>query len=243
MSVGERLTVLGVGAHPSDTFANIGGTLANHARRGDRVVTLSLTYGVQHLSDKLIGRSVPEIKQIAREFTAEASDLMGFEEYRILDFGDSPLMSTEEKLLELGRVTREIRPDIIIDAHHPLSGVDHGESATMVERAPTYISHGAGTTAPKLGPTVTYQCVTDLIYAWSQPLSVAPAMYVDVTETIDLKVKAYTEIYMRYSSVDMRDQAKKIKTVHAYFGVGAGVEYAEPFVSSRRLPTVQCLPK
>jgi LmbE family N-acetylglucosaminyl deacetylase len=41
------MTVLAVGSHPSDIFPNIGGTVAKHVKRGDNVVLLTLTYGVE----------------------------------------------------------------------------------------------------------------------------------------------------------------------------------------------------
>jgi LmbE family N-acetylglucosaminyl deacetylase len=233
MSEGDGLTILGIGAHPSDAFANIGGTLANHVRRGDKVVILSLTYGLQHLSDKLIGRSVAEIKRLIEAQTAEASALLGISDSRILDFGDSPLVSTRERLLELGQIIREIRPDVVISAHHPQGGVDHGESARMVERAPSYISHGAETSTPPHAVKMLYHCMLDVLYPLNGPVLSVPDTYVDISDTLELKIRAYTEIFMRYSSVDARAHAAKIRAVHRYLGVAAGVEYAEPFAGSR----------
>jgi LmbE family N-acetylglucosaminyl deacetylase len=63
----KKLTVLGIGAHPSDAFPRIGGTLAKHAKRGDNVILLSVTYGIHVHTERLRDKSVEEIKDIVRE--------------------------------------------------------------------------------------------------------------------------------------------------------------------------------
>jgi len=234
MSESGRMTVLAIGAHPSDPIACVGGTLAKHVQRGDRVVALGLTYGVQHLSDKLIGRDVADIKEIVRGLTTEASGMLGIDECQFLDFGDTPLVSSRERLLELARAIRQARPDIIVLAHNPQQTGDHGEAARMVELAPCWISHGVEATLPPLSVRRTYRCALELLYPLHQPVLSVPDTYVDVTDTLELKIKAYTEVFMRYSSADVQKVTTNLRAVHRYFGVTAGVECAEAFTSSPR---------
>jgi len=64
LSSDGKLTVLGVGAHPSDPFPLFGGTLTKHVKRGDGVILLALTYDVNVHTEKLVVKSVEEIKGI-----------------------------------------------------------------------------------------------------------------------------------------------------------------------------------
>jgi N-acetylglucosamine malate deacetylase 1 len=237
----EKLTVLGIGAHPSDPFACTGGALAKHARRGDRVIVLSLTHGLQHLSDKLIGKSLDEIRGIVMDLTTEAAELMGIQEVRYLGWEDTPLRATRERILELGEAIREIRPDIVSDSHHPGYGYDHGEAARMVELAPSGLSHGDRTGRPPHHVKLMYHSGIDVMYPLLQPLRVLPDTYVDVTETIELKVKAYAEIFMRYSSVDKEKAARHLRSAHEFYGLACGADYAEPYYSIRPRPAVPYL--
>ena len=77
MSESQKLTVLGIGAHPSDAFPGIGGTLAKHARRGDNVILLSVTYGIHVHTERLRDKNVEEIKDIVREESTEAAKILG----------------------------------------------------------------------------------------------------------------------------------------------------------------------
>ena len=141
----ERMKVLIVGGHPSDIFPNIGGTVAKHVKRGDDVVLLTLTYGVEVHTEMHVGKSESEIRQIVRTQSTDAAKVLGVDDYRFLDFGDTPLVSTREKLVELGETIQDIRPDIIISAHYPYRetgwGGDHGVAARMLEQAPSWRQH------------------------------------------------------------------------------------------------------
>ena len=66
------MKVLAVGGHPSDIFPNIGGTVAKHAKRGDDVVLLTLTFGVEVHTEMLLGKSEGEIKDIRPDIIISA---------------------------------------------------------------------------------------------------------------------------------------------------------------------------
>ena len=55
----------------SDAFPRIGGTLAKHAKRGDNVILLSVTYGIHVHTEQLRDKSVEEMKDIVREKSTE----------------------------------------------------------------------------------------------------------------------------------------------------------------------------
>ena len=145
MSTNEKMTVLVVAAHPSDPFANVGGTVAKHVKRGDDVTLITLTYGLEVHTEYLIGRTEKEIKSTVHQKAMEAAVILGVDDYRFLDYGDTPLVATRENLLELGEMIQDIRPDLLISAHYPFretqQGGDHGVAARMIETAPSWRCH------------------------------------------------------------------------------------------------------
>ena len=233
MTTSEKLKVLAVGGHPSDVFPNIGGTVAKHVKRGDDVVLLTLTYGVEVHTERLVGKSEQEIKDIIHRQSTDAANILGVDDYRFLDFGDTPLVSTREKLIELGETIQDVRPDLIISAHYPFRetgwGGDHGEAARMLELAPSWRQH-AGRHAgekPHQTRTIWYGCI-DFVSSLNHPVYRIPDTYVDITDTLDQKIEAcITSWDLPEDSLDSYREASR--SSHRYFGGNAGVEYAEPF--------------
>jgi len=220
--------------------ANIGGTLAKHIRRGDRVIGLTLTYGVEVHTERLIGKSEAEIKKIVRQESIDAARFVGLEEFRFLDFGDTPLVMTRENLQQLADVMQEIRPDLIICAHYPFRedqhGGDHGEAARMVERAPAYRHHGGK--APYRLPVIYFSMVETMFFAHATPH--VPDTYVDTTDTIEQKVQACIATW-KMVPPESEKTANLIRSADRHFGACAGVPYAEGFETVRRASAVEYL--
>ena len=116
MSTNEKMSVLVVAAHPSDPFANVGGTVAKHVKRGDDVTLITLTYGLEVHTEYLIGRTEKEIKSTVHQKAMEATAILGVDDYRFLDYGDTPLVATRENLLELGE---EVRTFVLTSSSAP----------------------------------------------------------------------------------------------------------------------------
>lgn len=230
MSTNTKMNVLVIGAHPSDPFANMGGTVANHVNRGDTVTLMTLTYGLEVHTEYLIGKPEQEIRQTVKQKAIEAANIVGVEDYRFLDLGDSPLVATRDNLLELGESIQDIRPDIIISAHYPFretqQGGDHGEAARMVERAPSGRYH-AGKKPHK--PKEIWFNATELTAFTSQVINV-PDTFVDITDTIEQKIRACIATWNL--PPDGHDKIDGLfRTMAREYGRAAGIEYAEVFES------------
>ena len=225
-----KMKVLIIGAHPSDPFANIGGTVANHVNRGDDVTLMTLTYGLEVHTEYLIGKPEEEIRRTVKQKAMEAAAIVGVEDYRFLDFGDSPLLSTRDNLLELGEAIQDIRPDIVISAHYPFRetqhGGDHGEAARMVERAPTG-RYYAGKEPHR--PKEIWFSATELTAFTSQVVR-APDTFVDITDTIEQKVRACITTWNKPPE-DHEKLDGMFRTMAKEYGRAAGLEYAEVFES------------
>jgi len=129
----QPLRLLSIGAHPADVFDQSGGTMAHHARRGDRVFCVVLTHGARvhdaEIADAMFHRQeVPdsdELEPLMRERSEVkadevrgACDLLGVEEVYFFGADDAVLMVTDEAVRRLARLLREVRPDIIL-THFP----------------------------------------------------------------------------------------------------------------------------
>ena len=229
MSGSEKMTVLAVGGHPSDIFPNIGGTVAKHVERGDRVVLLTLTMGVEVHTEKLLGQSEDEIKKATRGQGLAGAACLGVDDYQFLDLGDTPLIATRENLIELGETIQDIRPDLIICAHCPYHGTgwggDHGEAARMLELAPTWRQHYGREPHPK--PTIWFS-QHDHTIILNHPVDPIPNVFVDITDVIDKKIDASAAGWGL--PPEQREEMDTLfRKANGNFGMMAGVDYAEPF--------------
>ena len=135
-------TLLYIGAHDVDFLVRAGGTLAKYARRGSRVVSVSLTYGERSESARL-WRERPEItfekvKSVRRQESERCAELIG-SELRILDWGDGPIVFDRERYLALAKLIQEVRPQILI-THWPneITNPDHLNTAAAVKLSAAY---------------------------------------------------------------------------------------------------------
>ena len=227
----EKMKVLVVGAHPSDPFANMGGTVAKHVKRGDDVVLMTLTYGLEVHTEYLIGKKEKEIRRTVQEKSMEAAAIVGVDDFRFLDFGDTPLVATRDNLLELGEHIQDIRPDLLISAHYPFRetqlGGDHGEAARMVETAPSWRYHNG---KEPHRPKAIWFPYSDNLLGQAHPLTRIPDTYVDITDTIEQKIQACITTW-NLPVEKQENIAELFRTMGRGLGRAVGFEYAEAFES------------
>src|SRR5207248_10828427 len=100
----ESPTLLYIGDHDVDFWVRAGGTLAKYARRGSRVVSVSLTYGERSESARLWrerpGITMDEVKAVRRQEAERCAELIGGE-LRILDWTDGPIVFDRARHLAL----------------------------------------------------------------------------------------------------------------------------------------------
>jgi LmbE family N-acetylglucosaminyl deacetylase len=139
------MNVLALGAHPDDTEIGCGGTLALHADAGDRVTIACVTDG------EAGGMGVPPVKlaRIRREEAAAAAVMLGVEEVRFLGFPDGRLAWAGYDLVAvLGRLVRELRPEIVYIPH---AGDAHPDHAALTAAAIDAVRRAGAHAYPELG--------------------------------------------------------------------------------------------
>jgi N-acetylglucosamine malate deacetylase 1 len=118
-----KLDILAIGAHPDDVELSCSATIAKEIEKGRKVGILDLTRG------ELGTRGTAEIRD--REAKA-AADILGVTVRENLEFSDGFFVNNVAHQLEIIKVLRKYKPDIVlcnaIDDRH----IDHGKGAQLV---------------------------------------------------------------------------------------------------------------
>jgi bacillithiol biosynthesis deacetylase BshB1 len=234
------LDVLAIAAHRDDVEQTCGGTLLKMAQRGQRTGILDLTQG------EMGTRGTAEDR--ARE-AAEAARILQVSFRRALDIPDGRVENTWENRLKIARVLREERPRVVIlpywQGRHPdhytcsilgyeacfLAGLSKLQlEAESQKQSPSTAE--AKSTLP-LAPHRPFKIVYATLY-----YDIRPTFVVDITGQFEARLES---IYA-YKSQFTDQQAgrgdfpahaeirERVATMAGYYGMLAGVKYAEPFL-------------
>ena|SRR5436309_11093150 len=218
--------VLGVYAHPDDPEISCGGTLARWARAGAEVHVLICTRGEKGSQDP---KQDPEkLARRRQKEMAAAAEVLGLAGHRSLDVGDGELENSVELRSQLVAFIREVRPEVVMCPdptavffggsyynHH-----DHRATgwATLDAVAP---ASGNPHYFPEAGPV--HQVAAVYLSA-----TMEPDVWVDITDTLDVKVEALFRHESQLTETGeffrafLRERAEEA-------GRAAGVAYAEGF--------------
>ncbi len=219
------MNILAVGCHPDDLEIGCYGTLAKYVQMGHQVSVCHVANGnlghVEILQDELAKIRFAEAEEAAsiigaRHFSINANDL-----YVTAD--DDALVN------RLAKVIRETRPDVIITHAETDYMNDHVQACQALMRASFCASlpHWdlqAQEPPVDVGPVFHMDTVSGLNFT--------PTEYVDITDTIEIKLKALachrSQIdWMRdHDHIDFLDFVRCCSKVR---GFQCGAQYAEGF--------------
>jgi LmbE family N-acetylglucosaminyl deacetylase len=174
----QRLRILIIGAHPDDADIKAGGTAAKWCALGHTVKLVSLTNGqAGHQS-----MSGPQLAQRRRAEARAAGAVIGAA-YEVLDHPDGELDDRLEYRLEVIRLIRTFRPDLLITHrsidYHP----DHRFTGLLVQDASYLV------TVPAICPDVPHLERSPVILyfadAFRKPCRFEPHIIVDIGDTFD----------------------------------------------------------
>lgn len=121
-----KIDILAIGAHPDDVELSCAGTLAKEIDRGKKVGILDLTRG------ELGTRGSAEIRD--KEAT-DAAEILGTSFRKNLGFSDAFFVNNASHQMEVIKIIRKYRPEIVlcnaIDDRH----IDHGKGSKLVSDA------------------------------------------------------------------------------------------------------------
>ena len=219
--------VLVVTAHPDDAEFGAGGTVARFVQEGKQVAYCIVTNGNKGSGDRSM---TPErLARIREEEQRNAARVLGVETVEFLGFPDCEVEDTRETRRAVTAAIRRHRPDrlVIQNPHRTKNlGASHRDHRTVAGIAldcvyPLARDHMA---FPELLAQGLEPHKTREVYMmwWENPDTV-----VDISETIDLKVKAlacHASQFKDFAAVESR-----VRERAAYFGKPKGYAYAETF--------------
>lgn len=183
-----KLDILAIGAHPDDVELSCSGTLAKEISKGKKVGILDLTRG------ELGTRGTAETRD---EEAAKAAEILGVSVRKNLEFSDGFFTNNTAHQLEIIKILRKYRPDVILcnairDRH-----IDHGKGSRLVSDA-CFLS-GLKKIETIYEGNSQKQWRPKLIYHYIQWYDIEPDVVVDITGFMDKKIeciKAYeTQFY------------------------------------------------
>ncbi len=184
----NKLHIIIIGAHPDDPD-EVGGTAYKWAQAGHDVLMVSLTNGDaghQTLSSEVLAKT-------RREEARRAGEVIGVR-YITLDNHDGQLMPTYENRLQVIKLIREQKADIVIFPrpydYHP----DHRYTGTLVLDAAYMV------TVPKILPEVPF-LEKNPVFLYTYDHFVHPEPFVaDVVVNIDDVIDKKIDMYHQHTS-------------------------------------------
>ena len=220
--------VLVVAAHPDDEVLGMGGTIAVHADRGDRVRILVVTDGS---SSQYPGDAETRSQKEGEALTAAAE--LGVDDYVHLDLPDMRLDTLAH--VDVNRVVEEHVRDLAAElVYTPQPDVNRDHRALF--------DSVAVATRPSPGQTVrrllTYAPTSSTEWTPAPLNWFVPNWYVDITRTLERKVAAFAHYETERRDYPHPRSERAIRAAAELHGASCGREYAEPFVLVRGLELV-----
>lgn len=226
-----KLDILALGAHPDDVELGAGATIAKEVAAGKKVGIVDLTRG------ELGTRGTPETRDAEAK---KAAEILGVAVRENLKFADGFFKNDQQHQLEIIKVIRKYRPEIVlcnaVDDRH----IDHAKGAKLVSDA-CFLS-GLVKIETRYQGQWQEPWRPKVVYHYIQWKNLKPDFVVDVSGFIDKKtesVLAYgTQFYDPKSDEPETPISSKAFIDSVNFrardlGMMVGVDYAEGFTVER----------
>ena len=228
-----KLDILAFGAHPDDVELGCSGTIAKEIALGKKVGIIDLTRG------ELGTRGSVEIRN---QEAANAAKILGVSARENLDMRDGFFMNDESHQLEIIKMLRKYKPEIVlcnaIDDRH----IDHVKGSQLVSDA-CFLS-GLMKIETEINGEKQEAWRPKLVYHYMQWKNITPDFVVDITGYNDKRVEAI----LAYSSQFYNPNSNEPETLIASknfleslnyraqdLGRLIGTDYAEGFTVERYL--------
>ena len=219
------MKVLIIAPHPDDEVLGCGGTVAKYAQSGDDVYLCVVTkaYPPEWPED--------EIKE-RREEVLSTNKILGIKKTYFLDFPTVKLDTIPQKELNdsIDRVVGEVKPDIVYIPHRGDVNKDH---RLVFDAAMVAVRPEPGAVVKRV---LCYETLSET--EWAAPFSeniFIPNVYVDISETLDIKLKAMSEYRSELKEFPHPRSLEAISALAKMRGTAIGVKAAEAFMLVRDL--------
>jgi bacillithiol biosynthesis deacetylase BshB1 len=229
-----KLDILAIGSHPDDVELGCSGTLIAEINRGKKAGIIDLTQG------ELGTRGTIETRY---QEAADAAKVMGISARENLKMRDGFFRNDEEHQLQLVRILRKYKPEIVIanilEDRHP----DHGRGGWLAYDACFFsglrqvkTTGDDGQEQEKWRPKMLLHYIQDRFYE--------PDIIVDISHVWEQRmeaIKAYRTQFLPNGSTDPQTYISSPEFMESLtararsLGKRIGVKYAEGFVSKKNI--------
>ena len=228
-----KLDILAFGAHPDDVELGCGGTIAKEIALGKKVGIIDLTRG------ELGTRGSVEIRN---QESTNSAKILGVSIRENLDMRDGFFVNDELHQLEIIKMLRKYKPEIVlcnaIDDRH----IDHGKGSQLVSDA-CFLS-GLMKIETEYGGKNQEVWRPKLVYHYMQWKNLVPDFVIDITGYNDKRIEAILAYSSQFYNPDSNEQETPIASKNFLeslnyrvqdLGRLIGTDYAEGFTVERYL--------
>lgn len=219
------MKVLVIAAHPDDEVLGCGATIARHVKKGDLVDVLILGDGItaRYRENELESTEVKEKVESIKKHAFNANKVLGVNQLQIegfycARFDKIPLLNLA-KIIE--KKIKEFKPDRVYTHNLNDVNIDHGIVYKAVQTA----------TRPTGEDIVKEVFLMEVLSAteWNFSDAFRPDYYIDVSETIQLKVDAIKEYSSEVREFPHPRSDEAIMSLAKKRGSEVGLNCAEAF--------------
>lgn len=228
-----KLDILAFGVHPDDVELSCGGTLMVEIRNGKKVGVIDLTRG------ELGTRGTADTR---KEEAANAAKILGVHMRENLSMRDGFFKNDEEHQMQVIKKLRQYQPEIVIcnaiNDRHP----DHGRSSKLISDS-CFLS-GLMKIETEFESEKQLAWRPKYVFHYIQDRYYEPDFLFDISDVFEQKlesIKAYTTQFYSPESDEPQTYISTpayfdtIISRHKMFGKRIGVDYAEGYITEKRI--------
>ena len=179
-----KLDILAFGAHPDDVELGCGGTIAKEIANGKKVGIIDLTRG------ELGTRGDSKTRDIE---SSDASKILGLEIRENLGFRDGFFINDEIHQLEVIKMIRKYKPEIVLCNAQDDRHIDHPKGAELVSDA-CFLS-GLRKIITELNGSNQSEWRPKNVYHYIQWKNSSPDFLIDISGFIEKKLQTYINLF------------------------------------------------
>ena len=226
-----KLDILAFGAHPDDVELGCGATIAKEIANGKKVGIVDLTRG------ELGTRGNAETRTIESK---DAANILGVSIRENLEFADGFFVNDKQHQLEVIKMIRKYKPELVICNATDDRHIDHGKGSDLVSDA-CFLS-GLIKIETTVDDNKQKSWRPKQVYHYIQWKNLNPDLVVDVSDFIDVKTNAVLAYKTQFYDAKSKEPETPISSKNFTdsimyrardLGRLVGVEYAEGFTVER----------
>ena len=205
------MKILAIGAHLDDIEIACGGTLAKAIAAGHTVKALVMSQSGYTNKEGKVQRS----NDTAVREGLNALHTLGIEDIEVLDFETKDIPFRSDVVNAIDVRMAEFKPDIIF-THHPFDTHQAHEGVAKATIA----------AARRLNTVFFYEPITPSGRSY---VAFRPQMYVDITDTVETKIKSLKCHTSEYNKFGAEDWIEGVRCRCGFRGYEIGTRFAEAF--------------